>query len=181
MAEKKDSAPSGKGSTPTEGKQQSSKSQSQSKSAGSGGQRKYVRKDDLRQIIGLMGTGLTMVDAYDGRRVLDNTDKLVNALDTAQRESDAARRALQALVTGSTWGALASAFMPVVIPIAANHGLLPAETATLVGAPPPPRTQPSADPASNGQADKPPADTINIAGPQGSEDRPPAGGDQSGA
>lgn len=122
------------------------------KKSGSGKRSPYVKKDELRTVVGFTGTALWFIDGsgYDSQRVADKTDAIVEALDKMQHENEAFRRALQALITTSTYGMLASALMPVIVPILANHKIVPAQTAVMVGAPPPPWAL-QADGNGNGQ------------------------------
>jgi hypothetical protein len=85
--------------------------------------------------------------AYDAQRALEGAERLALALDKAAQESPALRRALDMLVTTSAWGELGMALGSIVLPILANHGMLPEAAATLVGAPAPPPRPVREDPA----------------------------------
>lgn len=120
----------------------------------SGGRRKAL-KAPLTELISTLGIGVCVVNAYDGQRILAGAEDLAAALDKVAKEQPAVQRALEAVVTGSTWGSVALAAAPIIIPICANHGLIPPATAELVGAPPPPTTGAPASPGepANGQTD----------------------------
>lgn len=117
---------------------------------GGGGRKRQPARQDLIQIISLVGTGVAAWDTYDGQRILENAERTADALIAAAKENDALRRALVALTTGTAWGQLAAALVPVVVPILANHGALPRETAVLVGAPIPPEPASTNGASTNG-------------------------------
>lgn len=123
-----DTAPSGKGSTGGGGKKSS------------GGRKKKVKKEDLEAVLGVIGSGVWLVNAYDGERILTHTGDVADALIKMQDQNDQVRRALLAMVTTSTWGAVASAFLPMIMPILANHRVVPVNVCALPGvnAPMPP-------------------------------------------
>lgn len=75
---------------------------------------------------------------YDGSIIIEGAERLAGALDKAALESPALRRTLEMLVTTSAWGELAMAAGAILLPIAANHGVIPPAAAQLVGAPEPP-------------------------------------------
>lgn len=136
-----DTQPSGKGQT----------GGGQKKKSG-GGRKKQPKREPLVSLLTVTGTGLAMVNAYDGERVVANAEACADALLNAAKESDAVRRALLVMQETSAWGQVATAFLPVAVPIAANHGVVPAHTAVMVGAPPPPGTPPPADDDGQGDA-----------------------------
>lgn len=127
--------------------------QSKNKGGRPKGGHKYVAQQDIQNVLTMAGSGLMFLDGYDGQRVVEQSEDIAKALYKLQKEQDQVRRALMALVATSTWGALASAVMPVVVPILANHRLIPAETATLVGAPPPPWHSAAPPPPTGGNGD----------------------------
>lgn len=114
-----------------------SKGSSKSKSGGGKKSGKTPTKQSILGLISTIGTGVMLVNAYDGQRVLENAENLADALHKAAKENPALRRALNAALQASTWGAVASATAPIIVPILANHRVLPPETATLFGAPMP--------------------------------------------
>ena len=69
--------------------------------------------------------------ASDPRLVLDGEllqakrDAIAEAVGTVAKENPSVLRTLERLATASTYGALAAVLVSVVLPIAANHGLLP--------------------------------------------------------
>jgi len=120
-----------------EGGGSSTKSGSKNKSSSGKKSGKTPTKQSIFGLISTIGTGVMLVNAYDGQRILENAENLADALHKAAKENPALRRALNAALQASTWGAVASAFAPIIVPILANHRVLPPETATLFGAPMP--------------------------------------------
>lgn len=95
---------------------------------------------------------------YDGTVIIARAEDLGAALDALAKENPRVRKALEAMVATSAWADVAMVSVSIVLPMLAAHGILPAETATMVGAPePPPRPDPApevitpngADPASS--------------------------------
>lgn len=153
-----DQQPSGKGQQTAD--QPAGKSKTKGKGKGSG---KVPAKDDLSAVIGMLGLSVwTTYDQYDGERIMESADDLADALVKAARESPALRKTLNALLTGSAWGAVGTALMPMLLPIAEHHGLIGAGATSKVypRVPTPPgrnRSGPASgsmpDPAGNGHAE----------------------------
>jgi hypothetical protein len=91
------------------------------------------------QLAGVMANPRLM---YDAEVVANNADELATELVNVAEKNPAMYASLVALVKGSQWAKLGGLFVSIALPIAANHGLLPPETATLVGAEPPPPREP---------------------------------------
>jgi hypothetical protein len=115
----------------------STKGSSKNKSSSGKKSGKTPTKQSIFGLISTIGTGVMLLNAYDGQRILENAESLADALHKAAKENPALRKALNAALQASTWGAVASAFAPIIVPILANHEMLPPETATLFGAPMP--------------------------------------------
>lgn len=124
-----DSKPSGKGS----GKGSSKGSGKGSKPAG-----RTPGKAQIEGLLATIGIGVSMVNAYDGQRIMEGSADLAEKLHDLAKENPAIRRALNAALATSAWGAVASALAPIILPIAANHGLVAPELAVMVDAPVPP-------------------------------------------
>lgn len=157
-----DSRPSGKGS-------RGGSSKSSKKTAG---QTPSVKR--LEGLIGSIGAGLYLVNVYDAERVLQGGSELAESLHQVAKDNPAVRRVLNAALATTGWAQLGAALMPVLIPILANHGILPAEAAEAQGAPRPPGaggspTRPSA-PAPEGNGHQPgAADTVPLSKAHASE------------
>lgn len=82
-------------------------------------------KADLLALLTVIGTGVTMVDRFDGMVVLDRADKTADALVVAAQQSPQVRKALEQLTTVSAWGSVVAALSGMLIPIAAHHHLAP--------------------------------------------------------
>lgn len=139
---------------------------------------KAPSKTDLESLIALVGFQVWLLNAYDGERIMEGSDKLAGALHQLAKDNAAVRRALQVLLTTSSWGALASALAPIVVPIAENHGMLKAGAHSMVGAPTPPGVK-AADgtvtPMFNSPDGPGPAGGNGPAGGSGPADGKPAG------
>lgn len=122
-----DSQPSGKGQAGSKG--------SKGKKSGSA---KVPSKDDLRNLLTLLGVQVWIFDSYCGERIQAGASDLADALHDLARQNKAVAAALNALVSTSAWGALASAAATMLVPIAEHHGLVSDGAHSLVGAPPPP-------------------------------------------
>lgn len=112
--------------------------------------REQLRKDverTLNEVCGmLMVAGLVSPKlAYDAAIIQSNADKLAVELVRLGERAEWVDRALRALVTMREGSQVLVLVGTIIIPIAANHGLLPAGTAQLVGAPQPPDAGQSPD------------------------------------
>lgn len=89
------------------------------------------------QIAGVMANPRLV---YDAEILAGKAEELAAELVALAEKSPPMYAALVSLVKGSQWAKLGGLVVSIAVPIAANHGLLPLETATLVGAElPPPR------------------------------------------
>lgn len=118
------SSPAGSASGSTSGGGTTTKKASGKKRGKRGGRKSLQR--DLEQLLGVLGSGLSMLDPFDGTVVLENAPQLARALDDAAKENEALWRTLAMLTSGSGGAAgIALALVPIVLPIAKHHGLLP--------------------------------------------------------
>lgn len=141
----------------------------QSKGGGkrkSGGSRKSL-KQPLTDALTSLGVAVQLVNGYDGARIVAGAPQLAEALDELARQDAAVHKALQRILTGSSWGGVAIAAMSIAVPIAANHQMIPPHTAAILGAPMPP----TADGSGNGQAPNM-ADLVSMASYQPSQGDP---------
>lgn len=76
--------------------------------------------------------------AYDGEILTNNADTIATELYERGLSNPKLRKLLEQSNATVEWARLLAIITGVGIPIAANHGLLPAELTALVGAPPPP-------------------------------------------
>lgn len=98
----------------------------------------------VQTLAGALTVGATMGGsdrlAYDAEVLANNAERLADQLDRLAQNNPAVKRALESLLSFSDSADLITTVSVVLIPICANHGLLPAGAAVLVGAPePPPR------------------------------------------
>jgi len=80
---------------------------------------------ELIATLGLVGTGLMMVEPYDGLVVLDRAEPTVDALMDVAAHNPRVRKVLEQMIEVSVWGALGTALAGIVLPITAHHNLLP--------------------------------------------------------
>ncbi len=87
---------------------------------------------------------------YDAEIIAAKADELAAELVAVAEKSPPLYAALVTLVKGSAWAKLGGLAVSIALPIMANHGLLPTETAMVVGAPLPPPREPKVDVSANG-------------------------------
>lgn len=108
------------------------------------------RVDRLTELLATIGVTVSAMGmarqseriAYDGQIVMGNARQVAEALEATASENDGLSRALDALLAGSSYTLLVTALAGMLVPIAANHGLIPAGMASMMGAPEPPPRQP---------------------------------------
>lgn len=85
---------------------------------------------DLDQLFGTLGAAVSVVEPFDGAVLVANSGTLARRLDDLAKENDAIHRTLSLLTSGSG-GAMGVAFalMPIVLPIAHHHRLIPSSPA----------------------------------------------------
>ncbi len=96
--------------------------------------------DTIKSLSGAMSIGGIVANPrllYDAEILASKADDLAAELVAVAEKSPPMYAALVSLVKGSQWAKLGGLVVSIAIPIAANHGLLPPVTATLVGAPEP--------------------------------------------
>src|SRR5450759_2227117 len=99
-----------------------------SKNKPSGKSTDTALKEGLESYVGLIGSGLTMLPRTreDGLVLLAGGDAWVEATMTLAKSDPRVRHALDVALTGGAWGGFIVATASIAIPIAANHGLVPA-------------------------------------------------------
>lgn len=122
---------------------------------------------ELVESIGTALTGAAMISgskqtAYDAAVLLERADDVGEMMGQLAKENPAIARSLERLFTVSGWGKVSMTLAAVVLPIAANHGMMPPILAApffpSVGAPPErpqrarPVSTPNSQPATNGTA-----------------------------
>lgn len=91
-------------------------------------------KDRLAGTIGLLGTLVFAVDQFDGTQILSRADQLATALDHLAQQNPSVRKVLESAMTGGAWGEVVLAVAPLVVAIAAHHGLLPEQAGAIAQA-----------------------------------------------
>ena len=106
-----------------------------SKSSGATTSGRSTKRDRLKReltgTLALMGTGLMMVEPYDGLVVLDRAEATVDALMEVAEHNPRVMKALEQMVEVTVWGALGTALAGILLPITAHHGLLPVDEKTI--------------------------------------------------
>jgi hypothetical protein len=102
--------------------------------------------ESIKSLAGaLMLGGITVSPRlmYDAEIIAGKADELAAEVVAVAERNPAMYAALVTMVKGGQWAKLATLLVTVAVPILANHGILPAETAQLVGAEPPPPREPA--------------------------------------
>lgn len=153
--------PTGSGST---GKGSSGSGSSSSSSKGKGGRKGGRRslRDPLTELLTTLGLGVSVINGFDGQVIIFKAETVARELDDLARQNPQVHRVLSQLVAASAWGSVATVLASVAVPIAMNHGAIPAnpllvgafvpdELVPLLDPPTPPEpAEPSGDPADNG-------------------------------
>lgn len=112
-------------------------------------------RDALAEAIRSLAGGLTLAGVvasprlmYDGEIIAARAEELAVELVALAEKNPSLYRALTSMVAASSWAKIGSLALGIAVPVAANHGLLPVEIVSLVGAPPPP-PRPEKAPASS--------------------------------
>lgn len=106
-------------------------------------QRRSRKSDELRQdleaIFSVAAIGLSVYNEADGTIVANGSPKLAQALVNTSEKNPKLRAFLENMTTGFAYSELMVAVAAIVLPIMANHGLLPdkvgAATTLLAGVP----------------------------------------------
>ena len=87
----------------------------------------------LQEAIGGMGVMIALANEIDGMAIIEGAERLSIALDKAAKQSPAFKRTLEAVLTGGVWAEVAFASGAIIVPIALNHGLVPASVNGALG------------------------------------------------
>jgi len=79
----------------------------------------------LEELFTTVGTVVYAVNQVDGTAIINGANGLAVSLNTVARDNPALYKNLERMVTGSAWGSVFIAAGAIVIPIMANHNLLP--------------------------------------------------------
>lgn len=79
----------------------------------------------LSRYVGGLGYGIRLVNPEDGRIIADNGPAVIHELVELAKTDTQLRKPLELLATPGKYGPLTLAIGAVVVPILANHGLLP--------------------------------------------------------
>lgn len=82
-------------------------------------------EDGIASFMSLLGMGVSMVDAYDGSCIIKGAQPLANSIaQMAAKDKKIHEQLTKALRAGS-YAAVATAAIPIVVSIGANHGVFP--------------------------------------------------------
>lgn len=154
-----DTASGGEDVAPSGGAGRSDTPPAPAKKKSSGGKGRKPKKADLQALLSSSAPILMIVDpsGYDAQVVLEDSERVAQALVDLADQNESVRKALMALMTTSAWAAVATTIAPMAVAILANHGMLPAHMPTYFGKPTPPSANPSSWTGNGEPADRPAA------------------------
>jgi len=79
----------------------------------------------LEELFTTVGTVVYAVNQADGSAIINGANGLAVSLNTVAKDNAALYKNLERMVTGSAWGSVFIASGAILIPIMANHNLLP--------------------------------------------------------
>lgn len=106
---------------------------------GPGRPAKASLKAQLTAELTFLGTTVFFVNRYDGQVILTKASDTAEALDKLASENPKIKKALENMLSFSTWSAVGMALASIAVPIAANHNLAPDNFAAMFGVPSPSR------------------------------------------
>lgn len=125
-----------------EGENRNAKPEEQDKRAPTGRPRgrppKAKLKDSLQAQFTIIGMSVYAFNHYDGERIMENSQALAESLGKLADENPRVRKVLEKMLMAGAWSEVGMAVAPMLLPILANHRVLPPFMATVVGAPEPP-------------------------------------------
>jgi hypothetical protein len=68
---------------------------------------------------------VAVINQADGFAIVNGAEDLAKALNNVAKDNPSVYKTLERMLTGSAWGAVIVATGAIVLPIAANHNLLP--------------------------------------------------------
>lgn len=86
-------------------------------------------RQDVEMLLMAMGIGVAALNEEDGATVIKGSPNLAKALANASEKNPKLRSFLEKLTTGAAYTELVIAVSAIVLPILANHNLLPAKLA----------------------------------------------------
>ena len=98
-------------------------------------------EEGLNQQFTILGTVVSMANAYDGRVILEGTPQLSKALADLCDKNPKVKRNIERMLAGGTYGEVLIAAGLIAVPIMANHGLMPPSIASLYGQAIPPQEE----------------------------------------
>lgn len=100
-------------------------------------------KGRLQETVGAVGLMVAVVEPFDGMAILNGAENLATALDNLAAENPSVQRTLEQLLQVSAWGQVMTAVAAIAVPIAAHHGILPAQLAGAFAGPIGPQPAPT--------------------------------------
>ena len=81
-------------------------------------------EDGLTQAFAMAGLGLSMWNLYDGMVIGENAEKLAQAWTKVAERNPTVKKYLLRMLSGGDWAGAIMITSAVIVPIAANHGLV---------------------------------------------------------
>lgn len=94
-------------------------------SAGGGPRPKASTAKQVREIVTTVGSLVELADDYSGAVLVENADRLGDAVGKAAAHDARIARAISGLATGGVYGGLVLAIAAILLPIAARYRLIP--------------------------------------------------------
>lgn len=91
--------------------------------------RKSLEKP-LANLFASLGSTVYILNRADGQAIIEGSDRLAKALNELAKENPAVHKTLSRMLTGSAWGGVFIAAGGIVVPILANHNLMPFQFST---------------------------------------------------
>lgn len=90
-----------------------------------GGTRRKSLVKPLEEFLTTTGTLVAVLNPNDGAAIVAGAPRLAAALNNVAKDNADVYRALERMLTGSAWGGVIVAAGAIIVPIMANHNLLP--------------------------------------------------------
>lgn len=90
-----------------------------------GGTRRKTLTKPLTEFFTTIGTVVSIANRVDGLAIIGGAERLAEALNAVAKDNPVVYRNLERMLTGSNWAGVIVASGAIVLPILANHHLLP--------------------------------------------------------
>lgn len=90
-------------------------------------------EEGLSTQLTMLGTIVSVANAYDGRVILEGTPKLASSLADLCDKNPKVKRNIERMLAGGTYGEVIIAAALIAVPIMANHDLMPPQIKAMYG------------------------------------------------